>query len=109
MRKQIACVLAAMLIVSLFCGCGNNGGTTTTPAPTMSPAVTDIIPTDMMPDVSDGIVTDEDGIIDDNDTGKDKKDDVPVTDGVTKDKDIDTGSGKNDMENNNTASPQPAA
>ena len=78
MKKTGICLLAALMLVAVFAGCGNgkdvvispSGSPMITTSPSVSPSdklpeVTD----DMMPDTEDGIVKDEDGIITEGDTG----------------------------------------
>lgn len=60
MNKTAVCILSLLLAASLA-GCGTDNGTVPTPTPTaaVTPKVTD----ELMPDVSDGIVGDDDGIL----------------------------------------------
>ena len=72
MKKSIAIIAAALLILSLA-GCADGGvddNMMTSPAPTAMPSASPY----MTPDMSDGEVKDDDGIIEDKDTG-DRNDD----------------------------------
>ena len=72
--RKVPIFAAALMLSLLFAGCTDNNATTTqTPSRTPSPAVTDS-PTpsvtddgldEIIPDVDDGRVEDDDGIIDD--------------------------------------------
>ena len=67
MKKSIAIIAAALLILSLA-GCADNGldkDMTASPAPTAMPSASPYV----SPDMSDGEVKDKDGIIEDKDTG----------------------------------------
>ena len=69
MKKTMVYILAlSMLVVTLLAGCGEMGGsgngTTDQPATT-----TDLLPDVMEPDVDDGVVNDDNGIITDGDNG----------------------------------------
>ena len=64
MKKTLGCVVAMTLLLSLLVGCGEMGRKDGV-LPTVEPTAPI---TSMMPDVTDGVVTDDDGIIDDQDT-----------------------------------------
>lgn len=64
MKKRIACIIMAVMVMALLCACGSNRITNDAYTyPNTVPTVTPII----TPDVNDGIVNDRDGIIGDND------------------------------------------
>lgn len=75
MKKSFSYVMIAAMLCLALCGCGNqNSGRDdmvvgTPVVPEMTPLVTPM-PT---PDVEDGIVEDKDGMIEDNDNGRDTK------------------------------------
>ena len=72
MKKSIAIIAAALLILSLA-GCADSGvddNVLTSPVPTAMPSASPYV----SPDMSDGEVKDDDGIIEDKDTG-DRNDD----------------------------------
>ena len=72
MKKSIAIIAAALLILSLA-GCANgemDDNIVTSPVPTAMPSASPYV----SPDMSDGEVKDDDGIIEDRDTG-DRDDD----------------------------------
>lgn len=67
MKKYIAIIAAALLILSLA-GCADSGldmDMTASPVPTAMPSASPYV----SPDMSDGEVKDDDGIIEDKDTG----------------------------------------
>jgi len=67
MKKSIAIIAAALLILSLA-GCADSGldmDMTASPVPTAMPSASPYV----SPDMSDGEVKDDDGIIEDKDTG----------------------------------------
>ncbi len=67
MKKSIAIIAAALLILSLA-GCADGGvddNILTSPVPTAMPSASPYV----SPDMSDGEVKDDDGIIEDKDTG----------------------------------------
>lgn len=67
MKKSIAIIAAALLILSLA-ACGNGGvenDMMASPVPTAMPSASPYV----SPDMSDGEVKDDDGIIQDKDTG----------------------------------------
>ena len=67
MKKYIAIIAAALLILSLA-GCPDSGldmDMTASPVPTAMPSASPYV----SPDMSDGEVKDDDGIIEDKDTG----------------------------------------
>ena len=66
MKKAMVYVIALSLALSvMLTGCGMDGRPT---APTATPKQT-ILPETMMPDLKDGVVNDNDGIIEDRDNG----------------------------------------
>ncbi len=78
MKKGMVYILALSAAAMLLTGCGDlrgdrAGTATATPMPTESPAVT-IVPETMMPKTEDGVVQDRDGIITEDDTGKEHGD-----------------------------------
>lgn len=64
MKKTLGCVVVLTLLLSLLAGCGEMGRKDGV-LPTVEPTAPI---TSMMPDVTDGVVTDDDGIIGDQDT-----------------------------------------
>ena len=61
MKKYVIIALVLVLTLTLMAGCrGNSGGETATP----SDSGATILPTDMMPDSTNGNATDGDGFID---------------------------------------------
>ena len=71
-RAMVYLIAISALVSALLSGCGEMGtkAPATTPAPsaTVKPQET-MLPETMLPDESDGIVKDTDGIIEDSDTG----------------------------------------
>lgn len=63
MKKTLVYIIALVMLLSLLCGCGTDGNGT---SPTASPKVSEMIP-GISPDVGNGTVNDNDGIITDND------------------------------------------
>ena len=69
MKKPMAYILSSIVLLSSLSGCGRMGGMGDDYNPTPVPAAT-ATPIIVTPDPYDGVVRDEDGIIDDRDTGR---------------------------------------
>lgn len=68
MKKSFAYLVAVLLLILSLAGCADDGRDNTnmvSPVPTAMPSASPYV----SPDVDDGIVKDNDGIIGDNDTG----------------------------------------
>ncbi len=86
MRRAIGYILALSMLCSvMLSGCGENRtdrnkvtetGTPQSTAAPQSSATPTLLPESMMPDVEDGVVKDDDGVISDTDTGKTAPDDT---------------------------------
>lgn len=84
MKKLMVCLIIAAVLTAALCGCGSDMvddgsyNAVATPSVTAAP--------DMTPDIEDGIVTDRDGMIEDNDvldgTGSDRNTPADSTDGT---------------------------
>lgn len=72
MKKYFAYLLSVLVLSIALCGCGRNdvNDNTVVNTPVVTPMITLDPSPSMMPDVNDGEVKDEDGIIEDKDTGK---------------------------------------
>jgi hypothetical protein len=72
MKKYLACLLAIMLLSFSLAACGDSNMDNTiiaSPSPSAAHTATPSASPYISPDVDNGIVNDDDGIIDDNDTG----------------------------------------
>ena len=70
MKRTIIFVCVSAMLCAVLCGCGsfrNDGMTAESPAATMD-LIPEISPV-LTPDMDDGIVNDQDGMIEDHDTG----------------------------------------
>ena len=69
MKKLLACVISLVLLCSVLCGCGDDGVDDNI---IVSPQVTAGVSPSATAGIDDGIVDDKDGVIGDNDNGRDK-------------------------------------
>ena len=81
MKKTIACVLIAAMLCLALCGCANrnsgydNSVVGTPLIPEVSPAVSPMV----TPDLDNGTVEDEDGMIEEKETDRNQKSDSDKT------------------------------
>jgi len=80
-RVMVYLVALSVLLTAMLSGCGENltrQPAKTTPTPTVRPQES-MVPETMLPDESDGIVTDTDGIITDEDNAATKEEKTDKT------------------------------
>lgn len=78
MKKAIVHTVLMLALVFSLCGCSNakDDGKIDNVTPTIIPSPTATVMPTVSPDVDNGIVTDEDGIIDDDTIKNDVKNDI---------------------------------
>ena len=82
MKRSIAYVLISVMLCLALCGCANRnpGYDDSVVGTPLIPDVSPIVSPMVTPDIEDGIVEDDDGMIEEKDTGREQK---PATDKTT--------------------------